>query len=345
MKVLLKIKTGIVLILSIFLAVAIVSSCTPEPGRRDAPAGDKKTDTDRKATSTLKCKLPSGNGSCKKDKDCVDWCEDDLNLSGDARDKCFDLDDKTVERLVELFDDVFEKPDDEKLDDLKQEDLELICSAVKELDHDVLADRLDYSSSSRAKYVLEWVAETKEAIEVFENAEKDEGLKMFKKLLSRAGGQSGTGDDDVLAGLVENVASDSDEDKNVIRIALDANNDKLVNYIHDDIITDEDELCSSSNQPSELGNCGGTSAYSSDSEEDACILGVYCKMAPDDNDGDNEFRKDIADYLKHRNIVNFIKEDVEDGGLGLTADDADDWTHAVCVKLDTCWTFKTGFTY
>ena len=268
----------------------------------------------------------------------------------------FDLDDETVEDLVFLFDDVLEKPDDEKLDDLKKEDVELICAAVKELDYKVLDDRLDYSSSSRPKYVLEWVAKTKEAIEIFENAEDNEGLKMFKKLLSRAGGNSGTGDEDVLAGLIENVASESDEDKNVIQVALDENNDRLVEYIHNDIIADEDELCSDTNLPtvdssvnkldcsakSGSGDDLDNTAYRSDSAEDACILGVYCKMAPGNGDDANEFRKDIAEYLKHRNIANFIEQSVDDGGLGLTDDDADDWTPAVCTRLKKCWENNTS---
>lgn len=355
MKTLLQIKIWLVLILSGFLTIVIVSSCSSSSpgtvgGRTTTTSGSSGTGRSRGATLT--CKLPSGNGSCEKNDKCVKWCEDNdyLDLSGDARDKCLDLNEKTVEDLVFLFDDVFEKPDDEKLDDLKKEDLELICAAVKELDHDVLADRLNYSSSARAQYVTEWVAKTKGAIEIFENVKKKgEGLKMFKKLISRAGTGSGTDDDDVLEGLAVNVASDSDEDTNVLRVALDENNNGLVSYIHNDIIADEDEICSGSNQPVPNSGCtptGVTNSVDYDAsatgatgfKEESCILAVYCKIAPgSDDDDDNEFRKDMSAFLKNRNIAKFIEEEISSGGLGLTENDADDWTGKVCEHLRACW--------
>ena len=360
MKTLSHIKWVVVILFGCLAVTLISTNCSPNPGQEVSRPGGSDSDgnDDRVRTrGTLKCELPSGNGSCEKDDDCVDWCEDDLDLSGDARDMCFDLDVDTVERLDELFNDVFDKPDGEKLDDLKDEDVELVCAAVKELDHELLEERLNYSSPSRPKYVLEWVAETKEAIEIFENAEKDEGLKMFKRLLSEAGGGSGTVDGEVLEGLTEDV--DSDDTNTVLRIALDENNDRLVDYIHDNIIADEDELCSNTNLPKPQATCtaitnGGTDYASSGSDgyddaasdygEEACILGVYCKIASANNDSHNEFRKDMAEHLNSRNIANFIEEPIQDGGLGLTEDDAEDWTHKVCaqLKVSDCWLDSTS---
>ena len=359
MKTLSQIKWMLVILFSCLAIILVSTNCTPERGTEvERPVGGDDGDDADRTRGALTCKLPSGNGSCEKKDKCVDWCEDELDLSGDARDKCFDLDDETVKDLVYFFDDVFESPDDETLDDLNDEDIELICAAVKELEYEVLDNRLDYSNKAKAQYVLEWVAKTKEAIEIFENAEDDKGLKMFKKLLSRAGGNSGTGDKDVLEGLAINVASDNDDNKNVLQVALDENNDRLVEYIHHDIIADEDELCSSTNQPTPKSSCtaietgstsvdtyGGADADAGDYTEEACILGVYCKMAHRDIDDDNEFRKDIAEYLKHRNIANFIEESIDEGGgLGRSEDDADDWTYNVCKQLNDCWEFKSGFT-
>ena len=260
MKILLQTKTWIILILSGFVVVtvAVISSCTPSPGIQtpttsSGSTGKKSSTTD---TRTLKCELPKCSGSkcCdEEDKDCDNICSDSdyLKLSGDAYDKCIGLSESTVDRLGELFKDILEHPKDAgKLEDLEKEDIDLICGVVKELDKDVLEDRIDDYSTSNAKRFLEWAANEKTVIEIFENTEDtDDGIKMVKTLLETAG--NGDGDEGVLKGLSVDVnhESGSDEDEHVLYLALQKSNSRLVAFIHDEIISDDKGLCSSGNLP------------------------------------------------------------------------------------------------
>ena len=90
MKTLSQIKWMLVILFSCLAIILVSTNCTPDRGTQVDRPSDRDGDRDDadRTRGTLTCKLPSGNGSCGKDDDCVDWCEDDLDLSGDAREKC-----------------------------------------------------------------------------------------------------------------------------------------------------------------------------------------------------------------------------------------------------------------
>ena len=264
--------------------------------------------------------------------------------------------------LLFLFDDRLSRPEFEELERLKSKDIEEICAAVKHLDSDLLSDKVDKYSSTDAKALLEWLATEDTVLEVFDNADDDDGLKMIQKLLESVGSE--TGDSAILDGLGKDVSEDKDED-NVLELALKSGNEKLVDYLHDEIITHEDEICSESNYPepdttaaipfTEGGDDDPGSYKQSPNhfKYEACVLAAYCKIADTDSDEDDKFRKEIADFVNQSGIVNFIKRNAADGGLDLAdgvadannsiyfnldEDDAEEWTHKACVNLKYFWT-------
>ncbi len=377
MKMFLQTKVVIVLLLSIAVAAGIMSGCTSETGDRtgnttrssdggsDGGRDDRRDD--RRSQAKLKCELPSCSGSncCDKedsdgdlDEDCEDWCKKDLSLSGTAYDRCLALDKVVVEDdLLFLFDDRLSRPEFEELERLKSQDVEIICAAVKHLDSDLLSDKVDKYGSTDAKAMLEWLATDDTVLEIFDNADDDDGLKMIIALLEKLG--TGTGDSGVLSGLGQDVSEDRDDD-NVLELALSSSNDNLVDYLHDEIIQHEDEICSESNYPAPDTNVsipGGSGNYSQPENHfrfEACVLAAYCNIAPSDSDEDDKFRKEIADFVNHSSIVNFIKRSAEDGGLdivgteadhagdppdyyNLDEDDAEEWTYKACTNLKYFW--------
>ena len=348
MKVFLNLKTGVVLTLSCLLFLAVVVSCSrkssTETGGQNEPIEEKKK-------GILTCELPRCGGSddcCyEEDEKCDHWCESDLDLSGKHYDACVALRKDTVEELVKLFEEKLKKPKEEDLDDLDKEEQELICGAVKELDHDILGDRIDNYNHTRAKRFLAWAGENPGVADIFKNAEDDEGVKMFKRLLYRASGGAGEiTDQGVLDGLAVGVNSD-EAGEHVLYMAFDDNNENLVDFIHEEIVSHKDELCDDKNHPvpddTQVVDSNTGDVYASTGfEKEACVLGVYCKIAAAGDDA-SDFRHDMAKFLGDGgDMADFIEESLKDGGLGGTEDDGEDWRDAACANLKTYWNDKTG---
>ncbi len=354
MKVFLNLKTGIVFTLSCLLLLAVVNCRKPLkhlPGD-DTPPGDDG------GKGILTCELPrcSGSDDCcdEADGECENWCENELDLSGKRYDACIALGKDTVKELVDLFEKKLRRPKEDGLEDLEKEEQELICGAVKELDHDILGDRIDNYNHTRAKRFLEWAGKEAGVTDIFKNAEKDEGVKMFKRLLYRASGGSGeTTDQGVLDGLTEGV-NNEEAGEHVLYLAFDHDNENLVGFVHKKIVSHKDELCDEKNQPEPDetvgvdkdgdGNIAGPDDIytSSGFEEEACMLGVYCKIAASGNDA-SDFRHDMAKFLVDGgNVADFIEESLQGGGLGLTEDDAENWKNDACANLKTYWNDKEG---
>ena len=377
-------KSWLILIVSVLLVGIFIFSCssTPRDGETTTTTttttgrGDKDTDEDE---GDLACSLPECNGSkccnkgSKKEKEqCEEWCEDDLNLDSDGEELCLTLDRDTVDSLVFIFDDneALKEPDDEELvKNIKDSDISLICSAVKELGSRIWSRLIDNYGGSQAKAVLGWVAEEKDVVQIFEKAEDEDGIEMFKTLLEKAGGSSsGSGDNRVVAGL--NVDFDFNDDDNnnfnVLNRALDNNNDKLLKFIHRDVLEDSKAgICGEkkkSNWPEpeksatasdgfhyKEGSGGGDDADRQ--KQRACILGVYCKVAErgegttEDDNRDNSLREDLAKKLSDSGMESFIERKTSDGGLShdtsgahfLSEDDAEEWTYKVCKQLKCLW--------
>ncbi len=362
MKMLLQNRIWLALLLSSSLALLFISNCTTERGSEGPTTSTTASSNDGGSSgsdNTLSCDLIeqctgnkcqcSGSDCCKDDEDCQDKCKDPLSsdglkLSGAARDTCFHLEEDMVTKLFNLIDDL-DKPKVERLREIGQDtdDMNLICSAVKELDYDLLDDRIENYSTTEAKRVLGWAAESDTAVEIFENAEDDKGLPMFQKLLQKASG--GSGDQGVLDGLTKEVIVEDDDDDNqhIMRWALNGSKHKLVRWIHNEIITDKDEgLCGDDNKSNRPTS--GTDAHDDDYAEAACILGVYCKIAPNDDSEDNDFRQEMAELIDSEvEVSDFIKEDASEGGLKPTNppanwdDLADDWANKACAELKTEW--------
>lgn len=359
MKIFLNLKTAIVLILSCVLFAAVVVSCSSsrrgvvKDGKPGAPSGSGE--------NILTCVFPtcSGDECCsKEDSQCDNWCDGDLDLSSSQYKACVALKKDTVKDLVDLFEEKLKRPKERDLEDLEKGDMELVCAAVKHLDHDILADRIDDYNPTRAKDFLEWTAKEKAVVEIFTNAEDDEGVKMFKRLLHKASGVGGdTTDQGVLDGLTEGVNSE-ESGEHVLYLAFDKNNEGLVEFIHEEIVSHGKELCDKDNRPepdttaSIDRNNDGDTADSDDIygsfgfEEEACILAVYCKIAAAGDDA-ADFRKDMANFLENGgDVAGFIKASLAEGGLGGEENDAEDWSNAACTNLQTYWNDKSdGLTF
>ena len=347
MKILLQTKMWVALILSFSLPLLFFSNCDRSKQGTQGPGSSSNTggigDGGTLSGDKLSCDqielckgddcTCSGSDCCEENEKCKDTCKDSFNdglgLHSDARDTCEHLERSVVERLFELIEKLSD-PNKDKLSDIgnNDDDLELLCSAVKELDHELLADRIDKYTSSDAKKVLGWVAENEKVIEIFKNAEDKKGVPMFKSLLQKAGDGT-TGDDKILAGLTVDVIVEDDDAEHVMSWAFDRGNEDLVKWIHNEIIIDRDKgLCGKeANQPTESNNDDG---------EQACILGVYCKIASDNKDNDNKFRKNVAEDIDSNDVDDFIRAVVSDGGLGVT-NDADEWPYAACEALQAQW--------
>ena len=344
-----------------FFALNLMFGCSPPVKQAET---DSPTDQDD-SESDFNCALPScSGGDCcdakdedgKIDKQCDRWCSDNnyLNLSGKSADKCLSLNQNTVEKLVNIFTKTLGRSIEGRLEDLtKKEDIELICGAVKELDTELLDDVFDgYTTSTRATRALTWIASNKETIQIFKNVDavdENEGVKLFKKLLSRAGDSDNNDDDGVLLGLANRkLKVDKNDDNNfhILSLADRVGNNELTQYIHEQIIMGEDEgICGAdSNFPSPVTS-QRVADYSSDYEEEPCVLGVYCRIAPRNDNTDNDFREEKAKTLKNANdVTDFIKTPTTEGGLTVTAGDymltekeAKQWHYNACRNLKRYW--------
>ncbi len=351
MKKILKNKLWIVLIISGFLVLFFSSNCTQEEPKSSRTSPTKVDgDTSTKTTSDLDCTLPSCSGSCcGDDEDCRDKCtdnfDDGLDVSSSNRDKCFDLKEEDVNSILEIVETI-DNTNEDDLAALGEEEISLLCAVGREIEHEILEDRFDDYNSQGARRFLGWAAEQPYVLEIFENVEDDEGAPLFRDLLRAASSESG--DLGILEGLLEKVdtedASNHDEDDEtyVVRWAFQEDNEELARWIHENIIAEEDDgLCREANYP--VIDAGATNPIPSgetDFAEHACVLAVYCKMAPNDNKDDNEFRKEVAedeDIGDSPDVEGFISEAVAKGGLGLSDEIADEWRHEACVGLRRLW--------
>ena len=359
MKTLLKNKIGWALVLAVLMSLFLVSNCTSDPGTGRTTTTTTTTTggtTSSERESKLACELPSCSGTCCEDvendkckKKCTRSYKNGLGISGsDNRDLCFDMGEKDVEKLLDITV-VIDKANDDKLNELgnSEERMNLLCAGVSKLDYGILDDRIKRYSTTDAKRLLGWAAEFETALDVFENAEDDKGVPMFERLLSKADGGT-VSDSNILGGLTTEVKTKEADDAEAnnkpyfMRWALDRGNEEFAQWVHDEIIEDdEDGLCKDSNLPIPIVSSGSPE---NDYKEAACLLAVYCKMAPGNTSEDNEFRKNIAEGIaQSSDVSDLIKEAVTDpnskGGLGLSSDDSDaeEWTRKACCQLNKKW--------
>ena len=351
MKNLSRIKIGAVLVLIIsgLAGLALITSCGTGEGTRSSSSSSGKDSGSSSGGGddeeiTLDCSLSSKGSTCEDSKKCEDWCDDELELSGSALDECKDLGEDTVEDLVKLFDDVFRKPTQDDLNDLDIEDLELMCGAVKKIGKDILDEKTDDYTASSARNFLAWMAEKDEVMDIFRTIEEveedgdEEALKIIKALIEKIG--TGSGDSAILAGLKAATLGE-EGDQHFLAIAQDNNNSGLVKYIHDKLIDNDEELCDEDNHPTATAGADGVDERTDGRE--ACVLGVYCTIAPPaaNDDSTEEFRDKISQIVSV-NFNRLVKASVNDGGFGLGEDDAEEWTNNACHCLVDFWTGDTG---
>ena len=305
---------------------------------------DRKTGSSR--TTYLSCEaFDTGSGSdyCdSKDKDCKKWCAGSsyLNLSGTSRNTCYEMEKDTVETLADWFKErgTIGRPDYDDLNELDSDDLELLCSAVR-LDYKLLERYFKDYSKNHARIMLSWVAQNKEFLDVLDNAESrgnDKGVPLLRELLKSAGTNSGSDSDKIMSGLAEDLKQDKDTDstdqQHVLSLAEDASNEDFINYVHNNVIADDDDgLCEENDRPNPDAGTSGqpydTDASHGNEGEDAkgydleaCILGVYCKIAEEslatNATEDNDFRESIAGIVSNGDDVSdWINTAKTSGGL------------------------------
>ena len=346
MKAFSQLKIWIILIVSCFLTVAVISSCSTEKGTQTGTATttsggddddrDAKSDkTDRKPRVEFEFPSCSGDDCCDKDdNDCDKWCKGNsyLDLSGKEATACLESDKDTVRTLAkDLFKKVLDSPTYDELADLDEDKIKLIGAAVEKFGSELWEDRIKGLSATKAKLVLSWIAREDLVIQIFQaidEEEEDEGVKIFKELLKKVG--RGTGDyTQILTGLEAPLQSDkrddSDDQRHVMAIANKENNDGVIQYIHENIIVHEEEgICgadeSNNNYPDP--DKGSNKPYGAHLdgdageriiegvEQQACIFAVYCKIAPYPEGASNTRHADNDDF----------REDIAESALDYVGD-------------------------
>ena len=318
------------------IAAFMIFGCSSETGRNVTGTTriDRDRDTSRRdsnTSSTLDCKLPSGSG-CKGDQDCEDMCKDDdyLDLTGKAKDKCFDLSKSTVEKLDSMFE-VLKEPRDDDLSDLTEEDVNLLCGAIEELDEDFWLRALKNYKSGEARDILQWVIDTEQVTTLLDQLSNDEARDHLEHLLVAFNGTKGNVTATNLYNALISSAKEIDDNQGILEYAADNSNDLFIEMVHDLVIDgDEGKICTgASNLPTYSGSGTlGDSSY----PEFACMLAVYCQATDEES-----LRSDIAETINNRGIESLIT-DAETGALDLPEDDGEEWSDAACTKLqDSDW--------
>ena len=391
MKILL--KFWLIVTLSLITILTLVSSCDDTTtAQRDTG----KTTTDRGRTGSsndrdpvLSCAtLDKCNNCCENKNSCDSYeeCTDDNYDNGElglSSSDCKKLDEDTISDLVDIFKIIYNPEEDSKKRkeinlytqiDLDNNDdtekLNLACSAVQSFP-DLLNERRVkdevYNRETKAKFILGWIASKQEASELFLNIPDDEEkIKVFRALLQEA--SNGSGDQGVLNGLKEKVTAEtgldkSEENKLLLQLAKDENNDFLIRKIHEYIITEGDDdappLCHNDSSNTNLPEPDTTATpgtdnnhYAAGSAQDnarknkyfACILGVYCSMSDTISDvkDKKDFLRSMVDEVGRTNIENFITDTAADGGLAVASRPAERWEPVVCTELKDFWNNGTG---
>lgn len=340
----------------ISLATLLILTCSPQeeapsetPPSSSSSAGNE-TDGDKADDKdwVLNCVLPAceGESCCHQDDDqCDDWCtgtgtDDDSNdffgLGGDLATKCLALSKDTVEHLIRVFK-VLKTPTTDTLENLDEEDIGLICGTVKEWQTDLLKTRVNKYSTEQAKQVLTWMVNNPATIEIFENAKNADGFMMIKTLFQKA--TQTEGDPGVLKGLE---MEPKDSPNNILLTINEYKNKSFIQYIHQEIIAGDEGICSGNNYPVPADPHPDKNK-ADDFNKQACVLAVYCKVAPPEDTKNSDFRKDIARMANDNNMINFIKISVNDGGLNgdgqyaIPANDEHRWSDKVCTNLKHYW--------
>ena len=114
----------------------------------------------------------------------------DLDITSSRKDKCFELKETDVDSILEVVK-IIDNTKEDDLAKLEKEAIALLCGAVKEIEHEILEDRIDDFNRQAARRFLGWVTEQTYALALFENAEDNQGAPMFRELLQQASGQEG----------------------------------------------------------------------------------------------------------------------------------------------------------
>lgn len=332
------IKYFTIFIIASSLAALMIFGCSTETGRNVRTTDRGVTDgsgrrTRSSSTSNLDCAMPSGGSACEGDEACEELCKDSdhLDLTGKAKDECFDWPRASVERLDEVFE-ILKDPDEDDLESLTEDDVNLLCAAV-DAEEDFWVREIDNYSSGEAIDVLRWVI-TNDQVTALLNEElgEEEGTEHLKKLVS-ALNNTGTNmsDEDILLGLDKEL--DTDDDETVLAYAESEDNDKFIEMVHDLLVdnNEDDGLCNKSgNWPD------GPGTTNTDHQKSACILGVYCKLIGTNSEN---VRKSIADIVDDPDVERLVTAIESEGGLnGSNADateeeDGEEWTNHACSRL------------
>ena len=338
-----KIWTVLVLIVSGLAGLALITSCGTGDGDRNTSSSSSSSGDGNGDDIDVACSISSKGSECSKDDDCKDDCKKKLELSGDYRDECEKLGEDTVTDLVELFEEKLDKPIDDDLDNLRAEDLELMCGAIETIGVQILQTRTDGYSDNRAASFLGWLADKDDVLNVLRKSikDKEDVLDIIRNLLRKHGGAET--DQGTVNGLKNDLAYKGDNN-NFLAVAVDSNNQSLVEFIHNEFIDDEEGLCGDeSNRPEPDDTVGATAEQEErgDWAEEACILAVYCYIAPTGVSKNQKFRNSVSDIIEFK-FRGLIKEPTTGGGLGGTEKDEENLTDDACTKLGELWNNSSG---
>lgn len=350
-------KYFITLVVVSAMAFFMIFGCSTEPGRNVSNtsnrtqsarnnSGSRTTSRSRATSVTLDCALPkecSGSDCCEDDDDCEDQCDD--WFSGKAEKECLKLSKEDVDEIDTILEILKDAKEDE-LDDIKDDSVDLLCAVLDDLDHKAWLSEVSRYTTAKAKRVLAWMIDDDKVTALLDSINSEDAVEIMEKLISRVGSGSVTTATpaSILAGLNTTIGDDNDK---VLVFADDANNEEFIEWIHENIV--EEEICVTTSRPTcdatppgnDVSPCTSPSV---DRQLEACKLGVYCKVIPDDEE---DTRASVAEILGDGDIEDFISAPLGEDGLddtNLDDDDAEEWSNASCTKLEKLWDDGTGLT-
>ncbi len=236
-----------------------------------APAPDDSTGRNRTRTRV-------GGGSCERDDDCEEQCED-LFGSRTKREDCLELSVNEVEGMFLAFEDndgYLAEPDEDDLPEVQPEDIE----NALDIDGGLWGELIEDYSRSQAKRVLYWIATEGDIYDAIDSSFDDGDLKrFFNDLLDEFGSNS----------FIDFITTTLDRDKedNFVVLSFNADEDSGASFLLEEALDDCRENAPAGQQTSKYTH------VDEDFRDAACLL---AEALCDEDKGDYIFR-DVFEYI------------------------------------------------
>ena len=273
------------LIVTAFVLV-LISSCFDSPVETVAPTVErpasfyealKEKDKNRDDVLEKSKETYKDSKNCEDDDDCEDICSDIYIRRSDKSD-CKELSVAQVRRMEKVHD-ILDDKKTNQLDDINLDDLEVIINISLEPIEKIFKTY----GSTKARDVLNWIADDEDAARLFESEDAD--FVLLDTLLKEINSNPS-------AALSRNLKGGD----RYHEIALTKDNEHALDWVH---LYFEDKLCES---------------QSTNKSEDACVLSQYCLIS---HSAGTDFSEVILDYSRVESFLKRMLDEPPKKGLWL----------------------------